>query len=40
MRLKKQSEGRATGDLVLLRTMPYNLRASMVASAINGASSG
>ena len=36
MRLKMRSEGRATGDLVQLRTMPYNLRTSLVASTING----
>src|ERR1700734_711514 len=38
MRLKVRSEGRATGDLVQLRTIPYNLRSSLVASTINGAS--
>ena len=35
-----RSEGRATGDLVQLRTMPYNLRTSLVAFPINGASGG
>src|ERR1700761_8511628 len=33
MRLKMRSEGCATGDLVQLRTIPYNLRTSMAMTA-------